>query len=435
MTGKHNPEYSDLAAEVSIEGTQRIGRRQLRLQLEMGRHSLAFDGNFVLPEAETSYKELERELHESIIDQDSAIDAIIEAMDRSRVRLNDNPRPIATMAFLGPTGVGKSETARVLAEHLGTSGKNLVKIDCSNFSHGHEVASLIGSPPGYVSRDQAPFLSKKRVEKYGTVVLFDEIEKGSEELYDLMLQILGDGQLRLNDGSVTSFRNSVIILTSNLGAKEMSDALSKTPVGFAGIREEPSGEMVDKRARKAFEDFFKPEFVNRLDSTIVFNPLSEEGLGRVLAIKVDEANREYAYRLGMEVDLTDGAKDFLVAKALDERSRGARPLVRAFEKDIQGSFGKYVGSGQLQQGSVLQVFHHSEVPAEVQRVMAGQELVFTHHFDEDLWTRREEHKAWLIEQKRLREEAERKAEEEREAQNVVFVEPDDQSPPDSTPGN
>lgn len=437
MAGEYSPEYSDVAPKrpTPIEAKELLGRRSHRLQLEIGVRALSFGGNTVLNQPETSYKILERDLRASIIGQDQAIDAIIEAMDRSRVRLADNPRPLATLAFLGPTGVGKSETAKVLAEFISGGDPRLVKIDCSNFSHGHEVASLIGSPPGYVGHDQTPLLNKKRVEKYGTVVLFDEIEKGSEALYNLMLQILGDGALQLNDGTTTSFRNTMIILTSNLGAKEMSEHLSKTPIGFmSDNREEPSAEVINKSARQAFEKFFKPEFVNRLDGTIVFNPLDREGLGQVLENKLAEANYEYSESYGMEVALTDGTREYLVDKALEERGKGARPLVRAFEKDIQGSFGRYMGGGQLHQGYCLQVYHRSECPEDVQETFPDQDLIFTYHFDEALWQVRENFKERLAEEKRKAEEAKRRAEEEKNASQVVF-DPGDQTPPDNTPEN
>lgn len=435
MAGEYNSEYSDVAPKrpTPIEAKTSLDRRSRRLQLEIADRALSFNGDTVLNQPETSYKILERDLRASIIGQDQAIDAIIEAMDRSSVRLADNPRPLATLAFLGPTGVGKSETAKVLAEFISGGDPRLVKIDCSNFSHGHEVASLIGSPPGYVGHDQEPLLNKKRVERYGTVVLFDEIEKGSDALNNLMLQILGDGALQLNDGTTTSFRNTMIILTSNLGAEEMSEHLSKTPFGFmSDNREEPSTETINKSARKAFEAFFRPEFVNRLDGAIVFNPLNREGLGCVLENKLVEANLEYSELYGMKVALTGGTRDYLLDKALEERAKGARPLVRAFEKDIQGSFGRYISSGQLHQGYCLQVYHRSECPEDVQRTFPDQDLIFTYHFDEALWQFREDYKERLAEEKRKKEEAARKAEDE-ERESQAAIDTNDHIPPDNTP--
>lgn len=433
MAGEYSPEYSDVAPQLpaSLEDIELATRRDRRLQLTMGERALSIDGNRVLGQPETTFKVLEKDLRASIIDQDQAIEAIIEAMDRSLVRLDDNPRPLATFAFLGPTGVGKSETAKVLAEFISGGDPRLVKIDCSNFSHGHEVAGLIGSPPGYVGRDQVPILNQKRIERYGTVVLFDEIEKGSDALNNLLLQILGDGELQLNDGTTTSFRNAMVILTSNLGAKEMSDHLNKNPLGFmSDNREEPSAEMVNRSARKAFEAFFRPEFVNRLDGTIVFNPLSREGLGKVLDVKLAEANYEYGEKFGMEVSLSEGTRSYLVNKSAEERGKGARPLVRAFEREIQGSFGRYVGGGLLQQGSSLGVYHTTECSEEVRCAFPNQELIFTSHYDEMLWKTRDTYLKKQAERARAAKEAERQAEEEKSKEVVII---DDQTPPDDTP--
>ncbi len=318
-----------------------------------------------------------------------------------------------------------------MAEFISGDESRLIKIDCSNFSHGHEVANLTGSPLGFVGSDRSPLLSKKRIERYGTVLLFDEIEKGSEELYNLMLQILGDGKLQLGDGSTTSFRETIIILTSNLGAKEMGDHLRKTPVGFGIEREEPNKDVLSKSAQEAFKDFFKhkPEFVNRLDSMVVFNPLDKGSLGKVLDNKLAAANEAYVESYGMAISLTDGAHEYLVDKALEERGMGARPLVRAFEKDIQSMFGRYVGGQQVFQGAQINVYHHTECPEEVRRKYPENELIFTQHFDEDLWEKKEEFDRKVRLAQERREEARRKEEARKAAEEVVFN-PGDQMPSD-----
>lgn len=398
-----------------------LSRKHQRVHHEMGRRTMMIDDFVVLDTPETSNKVLERYLKRSIINQDEAIEAIIDAMDRNAVRLDDDVRPLATLAFLGPTGVGKSQTAKALAEFISAESPRLVKIDCSNYSHGHEVAGLIGSPPGYVGHDQKPFLNKKKVERYGTVVLFDEIEKGSPALFNLMLQILGDGELQLNDGTTTSFRNTTIILTSNLGAKEMNEQLSENPVGFGVRSQEPDQKMLQKTATTAFKNFFPPEFINRLDAMVVFNPLEREGLERVLDIKLQEVNEEYSEKYGMAISLTNATYDYLVDKALEERDMGARPLVRAFEKDIQATFGRYVKNGMVTQGAHVHVYHRDELSElHKERLPEDRQLVFSWKLDDGLWEMRERRvRAEEEERRRVREEQERE-EARKRAEQLLF---------------
>lgn len=334
-----------------------------RRATKVGRHTLEFHGFKLLDEVASPHESIRRRLQRKVIDQDQAIDAIIDSLDRTNVRPAADKRPLASLAFLGPTGVGKSETAKTLANVLsGTDEGNLIKIDCSGFSHGHEIASLVGAPPSYVGREQKPILSKEQVEKPGTVVLFDEIEKGSPPLYNLMLQIMGDGQLKLNDGNTTSFRDSVIILTSNLGAKEMSRQLSTTAIGFGDCQRTTDRASLEQTARKSFTEFFTPEFINRLNRMVVFHPLGEQGLQRVLDVKLAEANSDYVKQFGVRVSLSDQARAALVSGALVESHLGARPLIRALENDIQSTFGRYTDSGMLPEGTQVHVVHHNELP-------------------------------------------------------------------------
>jgi|GEM_PF-1617445 len=434
MPGEYNPEYSDIAPR--IPSPFDVGEHALRLnpqtRKELAKRALMVDGFTVLSTPESGNQILQRYLRSSIIGQDQAIDAIIDAMDRKNVRLPEDSRPLMTLAFLGPTGVGKSETAKVLANYISGGDSQLVKIDCSNFSHGHEVASLIGSPPGYVGREQEPFLKKKKIERPGVVVLFDEIEKGSPELYNLMLQILGDGQLQLSDGTTTSFRDATIILTSNLGAKEMNEHLSKSSVGFGVEKEEPSKEVLAKSAQKAFKEYFSPEFVNRLDKLVVFNPLDHDALGKVLDNKLAEANEEYVDAYGMAISFTPGTYEHLINKALQERSMGARPLVRAFETDIQTTFGRHLSAKQVYQGSQVQVYHQSEVSQEVRGKFPDSELIFTHRFDEDLWEKHEERKRQIQDAKaRLEEERQRRA--AKKAAEEALEKGEEPTPPEDSP--
>lgn len=332
----------------------------------LGRRALASslpDGFIAMERPYSAFEQTRTILKDQIIGQDAAIDAIIDALDRQRARLPEEERPVATFAFLGPTGVGKSQTAKVLAESLTGLQERVVKVDCSNFSHGHEISKLVGSPPSYVGSEQEPFFSSRRIEQPGTVVLFDEIEKGSGALYNLMLQILGDGRLQLNNGEVTSFSETIIILTSNLGANELSETPGSVPLGFGSTQVAGmSLEQSDKQAMKRFTEFFSPEFVNRIDKQIVFRSLDEMSLGKVLDVKTDEASGYYEDEYGIRVSLTPATRQHLVDIAIREPQYGARPLVRAFEENVQSSFGRYLSARTIEEGSHVRIFHRDELP-------------------------------------------------------------------------
>jgi ATP-dependent Clp protease ATP-binding subunit ClpA len=341
----------------------------------------AFLGDFLpLIEPDGIWEDLREHLKEKISDQSEAIDALVSVMDRWDVRTEKDNRPVATLAFLGPTGVGKTETAQVLSEYLRRAPGKLVKIDCTNFSQGHEIASLVGSPPGYKDHDQEPFLSKKKIEKPGTVILFDEIEKGAPELFDLMLPILEDGTLQLNNGEVVNFRECIIILTSNLGAKDLQAEINKYPMGFGDREIETDTKVLNSKALKAFKEYFKPEFINRIDELVVFHPLSREGLARVLLSKLDELSQFYEDEFGVRISLTEATIGYLVAIAQKEPELGARPLVRAFKAHIQATFGKYIASGSVPEGTHVRIFHREEFPEDYQHP-GDKELIFASKHD------------------------------------------------------
>lgn len=353
---------------------------------QLGKHALKFpDGFKALDPVESQFATMREDLETRIIDQSGAVDAIIEALERSDMRLPNDNRPIANFAFLGPTGVGKSETAKVLSQLLGDGSVNLIKIDCSNFSHGHEVSSLTGSPPGFIGHEKVPLLDKSKVEKLGTVILFDEVEKGTAQLYNLMLQIMGDGELKLNNGKTAYFRNAVIILTSNLGAREMASQQSKSGFGFGEEGKTTNRQALENTAIKSFEKYpnFTPEFINRLNKLVVFHQLTSEGLGNVLDVKVNDANIEYEKQLGIRLSLSDATKAFLVSIALEKPHMGARPLVRAFEDNILTGLGRFVGNNSVAEGTEVRVFHISEAPKKYQHA-DDSELIFTAKADPTL---------------------------------------------------
>lgn len=341
----------------------------------LGRTTLR-GGFMVFPEVMSQNEALRSAMYEQIIGQDAAVEAIVDAMDRQVIRAEDDPRPVACFGFLGPTGTGKSQTAKVLADYLGEGGGNLVKVDCSDFGHGHEVTRLTGAPPSYVGHDQTPFFSPEKVEQPGTVVLFDELEKGSDELYNLMLQIMEDGTLQLANGGVVNFRNAMIIATSNLGATEMSRELSESMTGF-GLRERATDpEHLNSVATASFRHHFRPEFVNRFDKLVTFQPLDEAALTRVLDLKLNQANETYETRFGARVSLSEGTQQYLVTAALEERHNGARPLVRAFKSEIETPFGRHVSAGHVPEGTQVQVLHRDELPMRHPMRRPDRTLVF-----------------------------------------------------------
>jgi ATP-dependent Clp protease ATP-binding subunit ClpA len=365
--------------------TRGLDAAQQRL---LGERIMGLEDFVLLEDVASPYENVRRQLAEKVVDQNEAIDAIVEALDRVEVRRSDDHRPIASLAFLGPTGVGKSETAKTLASLMTEGEGNLVKIDCSNFSNGHEVTALLGSPPSFVGHDITPQFAKSTVEAPGTVILFDEIEKGSSALYNLMLQIMGDGKLRLNNGDVVSFRETIIILTSNLGAQEMSDRLKAVPLGFGDQTIPKDKAVLESIARRSFTTFFSPEFVNRLNKTVVFHPLNDEGLGRVLDVKLAEANKEYEKKHGVRLSLSDATRAHLVTIAAKESHLGARPLIRALEDNVESMLGRYTGSGTVAEGTHIRVVHRDELPQSA-AVTPGNTLLFTSREDKSIRKQRQ----------------------------------------------
>lgn len=351
------PQFTEIVALKEIEAKKDSPNREELI----GKRALNLEGFAVLGAIESPYIQTRRKLESRIIDQGDAINAIFDAVDRVDMRLPDDHRPMASFAFLGPTGTGKTETAKSMSELMTRSGGSLVKIDCSDYSSGHEITRLVGSPPSYVGHDQEAVLSKDKVEKAGTIVLFDEIEKGSTALYNLMLQIMDYGKLQLNNGDVVSFRGTMVIMTSNLGAEEISAQLSSAPLGFGEKNKPKDKEALERVARKSFVDFFKPEFVNRINKIVVFQPLSVSGLGRVLDVKLAGANNHYEKEYGVRLSLSEQTRSQLVDIAASEPHLGARPLVRALEDNIQTTFGRYNKSGMLPEGTHVRVIHSTEI--------------------------------------------------------------------------
>jgi len=371
-----NPEISvPLEVRVPNEYREQVGRHMAS--------TVFLDGFTPLKEPGSQYNDVRESMHSKIIEQSAAIEAIISSLDRTEVRSESDRRPIATMAFMGPTGVGKTEAAKALAKALQTDGAKLLRIDCSNYSSGHEVAGLTGSPPGYIGRDQKALLSKENVEGFGTVIVFDEIEKGSTELNNLLLQATEEGELRLNNGEVTSFRDAILIFTSNLGAKEMSSQMGDNKIGFGNREAETDRVALEKIAIKAFEKHFPPELVNRIDKMVVFHPLSADGLAKVLAVKLAEANEQYADNFGVKISLSDATVEHLVDIAKKQPHFGARPMIRAFKDSIQTTFGRHIGTNSVADGTHIRVFHKNDYPDDYVHE-PNQDLIFATKPDESV---------------------------------------------------
>jgi ATP-dependent Clp protease ATP-binding subunit ClpA len=301
---------------------------------------------------------VEADLRAAIFGQNRAIESVVRALNRARFGFaaGNRSRPLVNLMFLGPTGVGKSECAKRLAARLHPEGGGFLKIDCSMFSQGHEVSALVGAPPSYVGRDQKPLLDPGIIETDQSVVLFDEIEKGTPELWNLLLQVMEDGELTLlNSGRVVSFRNSILIMTTNVGAKEMVDFLDQRNIGFRSTRSdmEATGSHIYQIGFEALQRAFSPEWINRIDEIIAFRPLSGATMSRIFDRMVEEANQQYLMN-GIRVEVAPSAKEHILRKGYNPRF-GARPLRSRLLKDVDAPLADLLASGGIPEGSQVLV--------------------------------------------------------------------------------
>ncbi len=280
---------------------------------------------------------MEERIRRRVVGQDEAIEAIANAVRRARSGLQDPNRPIGSFIFLGPTGVGKTELAKALAEFLFDDEDAIIRVDMSEYMEKHSVARLIGAPPGYVGYEEGGYLTEAVRRKPYSVILFDEIEKAHPEVFNVLLQVLDDGRMTDGQGRTVDFRNTVIIMTSNIGSQWIRDLTSPAD------REE-----MERRVMEALQAHFKPEFLNRIDGIIIFNSLNEELIKKIIDIQLERLSERLKDRQ-MKIELTDKAKEFLARKGYDP-VYGARPLKRAIQRYILDDLAREFLEGKFREG-------------------------------------------------------------------------------------
>ncbi|MFN3264712.1 MAG: ATP-dependent Clp protease ATP-binding subunit, partial [Aquificaceae bacterium] len=292
---------------------------------------------------------IEEELHKRVIDQEHAVVAVSEAIRRARAGLKDPKRPIASFLFLGPTGVGKTELSKALAELLFGDEDALIRLDMSEFKEEHSVAKLIGAPPGYVGYEEGGKLTEAVRRKPYSVILLDEVEKAHPRVFDLFLQVLDDGRLTDSHGRTVDFRNTVIIMTSNIG----SQYLLSISVDGDEEKVQREFERAKERVLEELRYHFRPEFLNRVDEIIVFKPLTMKELFQIIDLLVAGVNKRLAER-NISIELTKGAKEHLVKLGYDP-AYGARPLKRTLQKHLETPLANLIIKGEIKDGQKVVV--------------------------------------------------------------------------------
>jgi len=281
---------------------------------------------------------LEEALHERVVGQDEPVEAVANAIRRSRAGISDPDRPIGSFLFLGPTGVGKTELARALAEFLFDDDHAMVRIDMSEYSEKHSVARLVGAPPGYIGYEEGGQLTEAVRRRPYAVVLLDEVEKAHAEVFDILLQVLDDGRLTDGQGRTVDFRNVILILTSNLGSQYLAD-------------QKLDPELKRNAVMGVVRSVFKPEFLNRLDETVLFEPLTTDDLAQIVEINLARLNTRLAdRRIGVVV--TPAAREWLALTGFDP-VYGARPLRRLIQTTIEDELARRVLSGRVLEGDAV----------------------------------------------------------------------------------
>jgi len=296
-------------------------------------------------------RNMNEELGESVIGQDEAVTKLTKAIQRTRVGLKDPKKPIGSFVFLGPTGVGKTEMAKVLSKYLFDKEDSLIRIDMSEYMEKFSVSRLVGAPPGYVGYEEGGQLTEKVRRKPYSVVLLDEIEKAHPDVFNILLQVLDDGVLTDGLGRKVDFRNTIVIMTSNIGVRDLKDF--GAGIGFATqSRKDNKAEVIKSTIQNALKKTFSPEFLNRLDDVIIFNSLEKEHIHKIIDISLGKLFKRIS-NLGYQVTLTESAKDFLSDKGYDPQF-GARPLNRAIQKYLEDPVAEEILKGEINEGDIIQ---------------------------------------------------------------------------------
>lgn len=345
---------------------EELAKKTARSQLA-GRHSIIVGENDIadvvsvwtkIPVSKLTEKEskrlekLETELHKRVVGQEEAVSAVAKAIKRSRVGLKDPRRPIGTFLFLGPTGVGKTELSKALADVVFGSEDALIRVDMSEYMEKHSVSKLIGSPPGYVGFEEGGQLSEKvRTNPY-SVILFDEIEKAHSDVFNILLQVLDDGHITDSQGRKVDFKNTIIIMTSNTGAQRIIDPKQ---LGFVTVQDDSKEhEDMKKNVMDELKRTFKPEFLNRIDDTIVFHALSEKNVRDIAGLMLKELKNRVQAQMDIELKFTDNMKKYIFEKGYDKKY-GARPLRRAIQTYVEDELAEAILAGGVHKGEVVTV--------------------------------------------------------------------------------
>ena len=295
---------------------------------------------------------LESILHKRVIGQEEAVTAIAKAMRRGRVGLQDPNRPIGSFLFLGPTGVGKTELSKALAEAMFGSENALIRVDMSEYMEGHSVSKMIGSPPGYVGFEEGGQLSEKVRRNPYSVVLFDEIEKAHPDVFNVLLQVLDDGHITDSKGRKVSFKNTILIMTSNAGAQRIIEPKN---LGFgSGETEKQSYEKMKSNVMEEVKRLFKPEFINRIDEIMVFHPLNKNDMKQIITLLSAQLIRRCKEQMDIHLTISSSVKEYLVEKHMDAKM-GARPLKRAIQSEIEDQLAEEILAGKVKRGDTVSV--------------------------------------------------------------------------------
>lgn len=295
---------------------------------------------------------LEKTLHERVIGQQEAVEAVSKAIRRGRVGLKDPKRPIGSFLFLGPTGVGKTELSKALSESMFGTENSMIRVDMSEYMEKHSVSKIIGSPPGYVGYDEGGQLSEKVRQNPYSVILFDEIEKAHPDVFNILLQVLDDGHITDAQGRKVSFKNTIIIMTSNAGASRI---IAPKLLGFSSSTDEKASyEHMKAGVMEEVKHVFKPEFLNRIDEIIVFHALVKEDLKKIVRIMLNDINKRIASQLNITLLPEEDVIDFIVEKSFDQ-NYGARPLRRALQNQLEDPLAEEVLEGKIKQGNQVKV--------------------------------------------------------------------------------